>query len=77
LIGFDNAHRPSARALSVKRRQTASDHWHRTEEDSGRPYQFRDAATLLDDSFDEVERVLLERGIGTTVVSEKDTRRSK
>ena len=76
LIGFDNAHRPPALALSVKRRQTASDHWHRTEEDGGRPYQFRDAETLLDDFFDEVERLLLERGIGTTVVSEEHTRRS-
>jgi len=77
LIGFDNAHRLPDRTLSVKRRQTASDHWHRTEEDSGRPYRFRDAETLLDDFFDEVERVLLDRGIGTTVLSEEDTRRSK
>jgi hypothetical protein len=32
---------------------------------------------LLDDFFDEVERVLLEREVGMTVVSEEDTRRSK
>ena len=77
LIGFDNAYRPPDSALRVKRRQTASDHSHRTEDDSGRPYRFRDAETLLDDFFDEVERVLLERGVETTVVSEEDTRRSK
>jgi hypothetical protein len=63
--------------LSVNRRQTASDHWHRTEDDAGRPYRFRDAERLLDDFFDEVERVLLEREVGMTVVSEEDTRRSK
>lgn len=77
LIGFDNAHRPPDRTLSVNRRKTATDHWHRTEDDAGRPYRFRDAESLLDDFFDEVERVLLERGVGMTVVSEDDTRRSK
>lgn len=77
LIGFDNAHRPPDRTLSVNRRKTASDHWHRTEDDAGRPYRFRDAESLLDDFFDEVERVLLERGVGMTVVSEEDTRRTK
>jgi hypothetical protein len=58
-------------------RQTASDHWHRTEKDPGRPYRFQGAEALLDDFFDEVERVLVERGIGTTVLSEEDTRRSR
>jgi len=77
LIGFDNAHRPPDRTLTVNRGQTASDHWHRTEDDAGRPYRFRDAERLLDDFFDEVERVLLEREVGMTVVSEEDTRRSK
>lgn len=60
---------------SPKRR--ATDHWHRTETDPGRPYQFKDAETLIDDFFDEVERVLGERGIGTTVVAVEETRRSK
>jgi hypothetical protein len=43
----------------------------------GRPYEFKDAETLLDDFFDEVERVLRERGIGTTVVQVEHTRRSE
>jgi len=30
---------------------------HRSEGDVGRPYEFKDAETLLDDFFDEVERV--------------------
>lgn len=52
-----------------KTRQRARDHWHRTEGDSGRPYQFVNVETLLDDFFSEVERVLQERGVGTTVVA--------
>jgi hypothetical protein len=77
LVGFDNARRVPSLASTVKRRHMESDHLHRTEEDSGRPYQFVDAEMLLDDFFDEVERVLLERGLETTVVSEDETRRSK
>jgi hypothetical protein len=43
----------------------------------GRPYEFKDAETLLDDFFDEVERVLRERGIGTAVIQVEYTPRSK
>jgi hypothetical protein len=35
------------------------------------------AETLIDDFFDEVERVLGERGISTTVVGVEEMRRSK
>ena len=63
LIGFDNAHSVPAKGSRFKRRPQAMDHWHRTETDEGRPYAFKDAETLLDDFFDEVERVLMERGI--------------
>jgi hypothetical protein len=55
----------------------AGDHWHRTERDPGRQYKFKDAATLIDDSFNEVESVLRERGIGMTVVRVEDIRRRK
>jgi hypothetical protein len=68
LIGFDNAHGVPAAGSRFKRRPDRHDHWHRTEGDPGRPYRFKDAETLIDDFFDEVERVLGERGIGTTVV---------
>lgn len=57
LVGFDNAHSVSAKGSRFKRRAQATDHWHRTETDPGRPYEFKDAETLLDDFFDEVERV--------------------
>jgi Family of unknown function (DUF6516) len=77
LIGFDNAHGVPVAGSRSKRPPEASDHWHRTENDPGRPYKFRDAATLIDDFFDEAERVLGERGIGMTVVKVEDTGRSK
>ena len=77
LIGFDNAHRVPARGARFKAASSARDHWHRSENDPGRPYAFKDAETLIDDFFDEVERVLGERGIGTTVVDVEEGRRSK
>lgn len=77
LVGFDNAHGAPAAGSRFKRRPRASDHWHRTESDAGRPYAFMDAATLIDDFLDEVERVLGERGIGTAVVEVEETRRSR
>src|SRR5271165_449424 len=77
LVGFDNAHGVPATGSRFKRPPDANDHRHRTENDPGRPYQFKDAETLIDDFFDEVERVLSERGIGTTVVKVEEIRRSK
>lgn len=38
---------------------------------------FKDAETLIDDFFDEVDRVLGERGVGIRVVRAEETRRSK
>ena len=77
MVGFDNAHGISATGGRFKRKPPARDHWHRTETDPGRPYQFKNTETLIDDFFDEVERVLDQRGIGTTVVDVEETRRSK
>jgi hypothetical protein len=77
LVGFDNAHGVPARGSRFKPAPQASDHWHRTGNDPGRPYAFKDAETLIDDFFDEVERVLSERGIGTTVVEVEEGQRSK
>src|SRR5437588_35945 len=77
LVGFDNAHGFAATGGRFKRKLPASDHWRRTETDPGRPYEFKNAETLIDDFFDEVERVLDELGIGTTVVEVEETRRSK
>lgn len=77
LVGFDNAHGVAAVGSRFKQRSQVSDHWHRTEDDAGRPYEFKDAEILLDDFFNEVERVLRERGIGTAVIEVEETRRSK
>jgi hypothetical protein len=77
LVGFDNAHGIASVGSRFKKRPQASDHWHRSEGDAARPYEFKDAETLLDDFFDEVERVLREHGIGTAVIQVEDTRRSK
>jgi hypothetical protein len=47
-----------------------ADHWHRTQDDPGRPYAFTDAETLLGDFFDEVARILTERGVPLDVVKD-------
>jgi len=71
LVGFDNAHDAPNRGSQFRRRERSTDHWHRTERDPGRPYVFKDAETLIDDFFGEVERVLRERGIGLDVIGER------
>jgi hypothetical protein len=58
-----------------KQRSEASDHWHHTEDDPGKPYEFRDADTLLQDFFREVRRVLSERGISEAVVRVEERRK--
>ena len=69
VVGFDNAHGVTGTGPRFGKRPEARDHWHRTEDDPGRPYRFIDAETLVDDFFAEVERTLRERGIGTTVIA--------
>lgn len=76
LVGFDNAHDVPRRGSPFKRRGNASDHWLRTENDQGRPYAFKDAETLIDDFFDEVERVLTDRGVALRVIEEGESERS-
>lgn len=70
VMGYDNAHR----IQTHKGRTLEADHWHRTQDDPGSPYDFKDAATLIGDFFDEVERILTERGVPVAVVdtSEKE-----
>jgi len=72
LIGFDNAHGVRAPGGKKRRKTPAVDHWHRTERDKGRPYAFKDAETLVDDFFTEVERVLMEHGVPFDVVEADD-----
>ena len=72
LVGFDNAHSVPPLGSRFKKRSRATDHWHRTATDEGRPYDFKDAETLIVDFFDEVERVLQERGIPFETVEVKE-----
>ena len=70
LIGFDNAHGVPAVGSRFNRRQAAADHWHRSGDDPGRPYPFKDAASLIEDFLNEVRRVLESLGIQVEVVEE-------
>ncbi len=70
LVGFDNAHGVAAPGSRNKRRRAAHDHWHRCENDAGRPYDFKDAETLIEDFFAEVERMLKIKGVSTAVIAE-------
>ena len=68
LLGFDNAHGVRAAGSRFRRPPEASDHWHRTENDPGRSYDYKNADSLLQDFFREVRRILADRGIPETVV---------
>lgn len=60
LVGFDNAHPVRQRRGRGTRRRRESDHRHRLR--SIGPYDYGDAATLLEDFWNEVDAVLKERG---------------
>jgi hypothetical protein len=56
LMGFDNAH-----PVRKQKRGDPQDHRHRMR--TVKPYEYRDAATLLSDFWKEVDAVLKERGV--------------
>jgi hypothetical protein len=69
---WDSTTRTRCRRWGGRKKATAaSDHWHRTADDVGRPYKFIDAETLLDNFFDEVERILTELDVPLQVVADK------
>ncbi len=70
LIGFDNAHGVPAAGSRFNRRPVAADHWHRSADDPGRPYPFKDAAGLIEDFLNDVRRVLESLGIQVKIVEE-------
>jgi len=61
LVGYDNAHPVAPTAGPAGRRRRQHDHRHRRR--SVRPYDYRDAATLLADFWADVDAVLKERGV--------------
>lgn len=74
LVGFDNAHGVQPRGSRFRKPTMEYDHWHRTQADQGRPYQFTTADQLLADFESEVNRVLAELGIETTVARDRAVR---
>nr|WP_198984418.1 DUF6516 family protein [Herbaspirillum sp. ASV7] len=72
ILGFDNAHPVAHKGSKYVKRPSASDHWHRTRDDVGRPYSFVSTEKLLEDFFTEVERVLNELGVLFDVVEDKE-----
>jgi hypothetical protein len=77
LLGFDNAHAVPPEGSRFKPRAVEQDHWHRNENDEGRPYRFIDADTLLADFEAEVIRVLSERGIAYCVITDEETTKGR
>jgi hypothetical protein len=61
LVGFDNAHAVRLTQGPSTKRAKIKDHRHRLK--TVRPYEYKDAATLLVDFWAEVESVLQERGV--------------
>ena len=61
LVGFDNAHRVRQSSGPGGKGSVALDHLHRFR--TIRPYDYRDAASLLADFWSEVDAVLRERGV--------------
>ena len=60
LVGFDNSH-PVRRSSRPGGRAGTHDHKHRIR--TVRPYDYKDAGTLLKDFWAEVDAVLKERGV--------------
>lgn len=60
LVGFDNAHLVASGRRPGGRTRAARDHRHRLR--TVRPYDYKDAASLLADFWEQVDAVLKERG---------------
>jgi hypothetical protein len=61
LVGFDNAHSVRRAAGPAGKSRKRHDHKHRLR--TVRPYDYKDAATLLADFWAEVDAVLKQRGV--------------
>jgi hypothetical protein len=73
LLGFDNAHGVPSRGSRYRKPSVAHDHWHRTRDDEGRPYEFKGVVQLLSDFEDEVRQVLRAHGVGDEVIGDGRT----
>ena len=61
VVGFDNAHAITTGSGPGARKAAAFDHKHRLR--TIRPYEYRDAASLLENFWKAVESALAERGV--------------
>ena len=61
LIGFDNAHSVRESLGPGGKSRGPSDHKHRLE--TVRPYRFKDATTLIENFWAEVDKLLREKGV--------------
>ena len=61
LVGFDNAHPVAPTAGPGGKSRSLRDHKHRLR--TIRPYEYKDAITLLTDFWAEVDAVLKDRGV--------------
>lgn len=61
LVGFDNAHPVKSQSGPAGKSSKVHDHKHRLK--TVRPYDYKDAATLLADFWDQVDSVLREKGV--------------
>jgi len=61
LVGFENAHAVTQTRNPGGKGPSAFDHMHRLR--TIRPYEYRDAASLLADFWSEVDKVLREKGV--------------
>jgi Family of unknown function (DUF6516) len=61
LVGFDNAHAVAGQSGPGGRKKAAFDHKHRLR--TVQPYDYADAATLLEDFWAAVDAVLREKGV--------------
>lgn len=57
ILGFDNAHAVQS-GKKYKGRTIKYDHMHKNHLDKGTPYEFKDAHQLLNDFFEQVNRII-------------------
>ena len=60
VLGYDNAHATKATDGPGGKKTQSQDHIHRY--DTIRPYKFKDVATLLTDFWENVDKILTEKG---------------
>jgi hypothetical protein len=56
IMGFDNSHEVEYGAKKGVSPSRTYDHWHFDENDTGRPYQYTNAAQLIEDFWKEVDK---------------------